>query len=74
MFKKRKYPKYIQSENEMLKGILIGKNGLALKKVGIEARKKLEKFFKTKVHLKLFVKVNKKWRTNLKKLKDFGYK
>ena len=60
-------------ERETQKGILIGKNGLALKKVGIEARKKLEKFFKTKVHLKLFVKVNKKWRTNLKKLKDFGY-
>mgnify|MGYP001305191559 FL=1 len=60
-------------ERETQKGILIGKNGLALKKVGVEARKKLEKFFKIKVHLKLFVKVNKKWRTNLKKLKDFGY-
>mgnify|MGYP001433453896 FL=1 len=60
-------------ERETQKAILIGKNGLALKKVGIEARKKLEKFFKIKVHLKLFVKVNKKWRTNLKKLKDFGY-
>ena len=60
-------------ERETQKGILIGKNGLALKKVGIEARKKLENFFKIKVHLKLFVKVNKKWRTNLKKLKDFGY-
>ena len=60
-------------ERETQKGILIGKNGLALKKVGIEARKKLEKFFKTKVHLKLFVKVNKKWRTNLKKLKYFCY-
>ena len=60
-------------ERETQKGILIGKNGLALKKVGIEARKKLEIFFKIKVHLKLFVKVNKKWRTNLKKLKDFGY-
>ena len=60
-------------ERETQKGILIGKNGLALKKVGIEARKKLEKFFKIKVHLKLFVKVNKKWRTNLRKLKDFGY-
>ena len=60
-------------ERETQKGILIGKNGLALKKVGIEARKKLEKFFKIKVHLKLFVKVNEKWRTNLRKLKDFGY-
>lgn len=60
-------------ERETQKGILIGKNGLALKKVGIEARKKLEKFFRIKVHLKLFVKVNKKWRTNLKRLKDFGY-
>jgi GTP-binding protein Era len=60
-------------ERETQKGILIGKNGLALKKVGTNARKKLEDFFKIKVHLKLFVKVNKKWRTNIKKLKDFGY-
>ena len=60
-------------ERETQKGILIGKNGIALKKVGIDARKKLEDFFKIKVHLKLFVKVNKKWRTNHKKLKDFGY-
>ena len=60
-------------ERETQKGILIGKNGLALKKVGTDARKKLESFFKKKVHLKLFVKVNKKWRTNLKRLKDFGY-
>ena len=60
-------------ERETQKGILIGKNGLALKKVGTDARKKLESFFKKKVHLKLFVKVNKKWRTNIKRLKDFGY-
>ena len=60
-------------ERETQKGILIGKNGLAIKKVGTDARKKLENFFKKKVHLKLFVKVNKKWRTSLKKLKDFGY-
>ena len=60
-------------ERETQKGILIGKNGLALKKVGIDARKKLESFFKIKVHLKLFVKVNKKWRTNPKKLKELGY-
>ena len=60
-------------ERETQKGILIGKNGLALKKVGTDARKKMEHFFKKKVHLKLFVKVNKKWRTNVKKLKDFGY-
>ena len=60
-------------ERETQKGILIGKNGLSLKKVGIDARKKLEIFFKIKVHLKLFVKVDKKWRTNIKKLKGFGY-
>ena len=60
-------------ERETQKGILIGKNGLALKKVGTDARKKLESFFKIKVHLKLFVKVNKKWRSNPKKLKDLGY-
>ena len=60
-------------ERETQKGILIGKNGFALKKVGIDARKKIEDFFKIKVHLKLFVKVNKKWRTNPRRLKDFGY-
>ncbi len=60
-------------ERETQKGILIGKNGLALKKVGTDARKKLESFFKIKVHLKLFVKVNKKWRTNPNKLKSLGY-
>ena len=60
-------------ERETQKAILIGKNGLALKKVGTDARKKMEHFFKKKVHLKLFVKVNKKWRTNVKKLKDFGF-
>ena len=60
-------------ERETQKGILIGKNGLALKKVGTDARKKLESFFKIKVHLKLFVKVNKKWRSNPKKLKLLGY-
>ena len=60
-------------ERETQKGILIGKNGLALKKVGTDARKKLESFFKIRVHLKLFVKVNKKWRSNPKKLKDLGY-
>ena len=60
-------------ERETQKGILIGKNGLSLKKVGIDARKKLEIFFKIKVHLKLFVKGDKKWRTNIKKLKGFGY-
>ena len=60
-------------ERETQKGILIGKNGLALKKVGTDARKKLESFFKIKVHLKLFVKVNKKWRSNPKKLKNLGY-
>ena len=45
-------------ERETQKAILIGKNGLALKKVGTDARKKMEHFFKKKVHLKLFVKVN----------------
>ena len=63
----------INVERETQKGILIGKNGLALKKVGTDARKKMESFFKIKVHLKLFVKVNKKWRSNPKKLKDLGY-
>lgn len=61
-------------ERETQKGILIGHKGGALKKVGVGARKKLQAFFDKKVHLELYVKVNKDWRSNERQLKRFGYK
>ncbi|AXT19131.1 GTPase Era [Flavobacteriaceae bacterium AU392] len=63
----------IMVERETQKGIIIGHKGSALKRVGIEARKDLEKFFGKQVHLELYVKVNKNWRSNSKQLKRFGY-
>ena len=58
---------------ESQKGIIIGPKGLALKRVGTQARKDMEKFFEKKVFLKMFVKVNPNWRENKKELKKFGY-
>ncbi len=55
------------------KGIIIGHQGKALKKVGTEARKDLEEFFQKQVFLELFVKVNKDWRDSDIQLKRFGY-
>lgn len=55
------------------KGIIIGHQGKALKKVGTEARKDIETFFGKQVFLELFVKVNKDWRDNDLQLKRFGY-
>lgn len=55
------------------KGIIIGHQGKALKKVGTEARKDIETFFGKQVFLELFVKVNKDWRDNDNQLKRFGY-
>ena len=63
----------IMVERETQKGILIGHKGKALKRVGIEARKDLEQFFGKQVHLELYVKVNKNWRSNPRQLKRFGY-
>ena len=63
----------IMVERETQKGILIGHKGKALKRVGSEARKDLEQFFGKKVHLELYVKVNKNWRSNTRQLKRFGY-
>ena len=60
-------------ERNSQKGILIGHKGTALKKVGTQARRDLERFFEKKVHLELFVKVNKDWRSNANALKRFGY-
>ena len=61
-------------ERDSQKGIIIGHKGTALKRVGTEARKDLEKFFNKKVFLELYVKVNKDWRNNTRQLKRFGYK
>ena len=58
---------------ESQKGIIIGPKGLALKRVGTQARRDMEKFFEKKVFLKMFVKVNPDWRENKKELKKFGY-
>ena len=63
----------IMVERETQKGIVIGHKGSALKRVGVESRKDLEKFFGKQVHLELYVKVNKNWRSNKNQLKRFGY-
>ncbi len=64
----------IYVERESQKAIIIGKNGEALKKVGIEARKAIEELVGKQVHLELFVKVKDKWRNNDTALKNFGYR
>ncbi|SHG52413.1 GTPase Era [Winogradskyella jejuensis] len=63
----------IMVERETQKGIIIGHKGSALKRVGMEARKDLEQFFGKQVHLELYVKVNKNWRSNQQQLRRFGY-
>ncbi len=63
----------IYVERDSQKGIIIGKGGEKIKKVGIEARKDIEQFFGKKVFLELFVKVEKDWRNRENKLKAFGY-
>lgn len=60
-------------ERESQKGIIIGKAGSAIKKVGSEARKDLEIFFQKKIFLELFVKVDKDWRSSENRLKHYGY-
>ena len=63
----------IYVERESQKGIIIGHQGIALKKVGMESRKALEKFFGKKINLETFVKVDKDWRSNDRELNAFGY-
>lgn len=63
----------IYVERDSQKGIIIGHQGVALKKVSTEARKSLEKFFGKPVYLETFVKVDKDWRNNQRELKHFGY-
>ena len=60
-------------ERDSQKGIIIGKGGSALKRVGMLARKDIETFFGKKVFLELYVKVERDWRNKLNKLKNFGY-
>ena len=63
----------IYVERDSQKGIIIGHQGKMLKRVGTEARKDIEKFFDKRVFLELYVKVEKDWRNQEKKLKAFGY-
>ena len=58
---------------ESQKGIIIGHQGSSLKGIGVDARKDLETFFQKQIYLDLFVKVNKDWKLDEKKLKRFGY-
>ncbi|EFZ37713.1 ribosome biogenesis GTPase Era [Hoylesella oralis ATCC 33269] len=63
----------IYVERNSQKGIIIGHQGMALKKVSTEARKALERFFGKPVYLETFVKVDKDWRSSQKELNNFGY-
>lgn len=61
-------------EKDSHKGIIIGKNGQSLKKIGETARYELERFLRSKVNIKIWVKVRKEWRDNQNLLKELGYK
>lgn len=63
----------IYVERDSQKGIIIGKQGKALKKVATEARRELERFFGKTVFLETYVKVDKDWRSSDKELRNFGY-
>ena len=63
----------IMVERDTQKGIIIGHKGAALKKVGMESRADLEKFFGKQIHIELYVKVNKEWRNSQFQLRRFGY-
>jgi len=63
----------IYVERDSQKGIIIGRQGAALKKVGTQARKDIEAFFEKQVFLQLFVKVDKDWRSSQGRLKHYGY-
>jgi GTP-binding protein Era len=63
----------IYVERDSQKGIIIGHQGVALKKVNTESRKALEKFFDKKIYLETFVKVDKDWRSSQRELDNFGY-
>ena len=61
-------------EKDSHKGIIIGKNGQCLKKIGETSRYELERFLRSKVNIKIWVKVRKEWRDNQNLLKELGYK
>jgi GTPase len=61
-------------EKDSHKGIIIGKNGQCLKRIGETARYEIERFLREKVNLKIWVKVRKEWRDNQNLLKELGYK
>lgn len=63
----------IYVERDSQKGIIIGHQGYALKKVGAESRKALERFFGKSIYLETYVKVDKDWRSSQKELNNFGY-
>ena len=63
----------IHLERSSQKGIVIGKDGSKLKRIGTDSRKKIEHMLETKVFLKLFVRVQKNWRKDTRALKKFGY-
>ena len=63
----------IYVERDSQRGIIIGKQGKALKKVATEARRDLERFFGKSIFLEIFVKVDKEWRNSDKELRNFGY-
>jgi GTP-binding protein Era len=63
----------IHLERDSQKGIIIGKDGSKLKRIGTESRKKIEHMLDTKVFLKLFVRVQKNWRKDTRALRKFGY-
>ncbi|WP_221259996.1 GTPase Era [Flavobacterium okayamense] len=63
----------IMVERDTQKGIIIGHKGTAIKKVGMQAREDLEKFFGKKIFIETYVKVNKDWRSNDRQLRRFGY-
>lgn len=63
----------IYVERDSQKGIIIGHKGAKIKRVGMEARKDIEKFFDKSVFLELFVKVEHDWRNRENKLRSFGY-
>lgn len=63
----------IYVERESQKGIIIGHKGIALKRIGVEARKTLERFFQKNIYLQFVVKVDKDWRNSDKELRHFGY-
>jgi GTP-binding protein Era len=63
----------IYVERDSQKGIIIGKGGLALKRVGTESRREIEQFLQKKVYIELYVKVEKDWRSKDRSLKNFGY-